>query len=312
MITMKHLHFLLCILLLAACQNSSDSTSTGTSNKSEPSGSLTLGGTVLKYHAKGNGTPLLIIGSSPAYFHDTLQEHFRMYFIDTRATAEQYSPINTATYTLETLLHDIDTLRAVLGLQKCMVGGHSIFGVVAFEYARQYPEHATHVVMIGSPSTYGTEIYQKAVDAYWKTASPERKALYAAKQKELEALPDTLTDRQLLIRAIVSQSPKRWHDPNFDSTPFLQDITFNTDFSSHMFGKLFASYTMFGPGEHPGVPTFIATGKSDYVSPPTLWVGRYDSLTNLSIAYFEASGHTPHREESALFNKRLIEWVQEH
>ena len=67
---------------------------------------------------------------------------------------------------------------------------------------------------------------------------------------------------------------------------------------------------MFHEGDYPKTPVFIATGRSDYVSPPTLWIGKYDDLPNLTISFFEKSGHTPQYEESELFDMRLIEWIQ--
>lgn len=307
---MKYLHFFIFLFVLAGCQNTIEDSSEDVSNETDLSGSVTIEGTELKYFAKGTGLPFVVIGSSADYFSSDLEKNFQLFFFETRATAENYSPIDTAKYTLQTLLEDIDALRSAVGLQKFIVGGHSIMGVIAYEYSKKYPEYVSHVVMIGSPSIYGAKEFQDALSDYWETAPEERKALFEEKQKQMEGTLDQLSPREAMVKSIVSQSPKRWHDPNFDATEFLEKVSFNMDFASHLFGNLFSSYHMFGPDEKPLVPLLIATGKSDYVSPPTLWIGKYDNLPNLTISYFEESGHTPHYEESDLFNERLIEWVK--
>jgi proline iminopeptidase len=58
------------------------------------------------------------------------------------------------------------------------------------------------------------------------------------------------------------------------------------------------------------VPRFIALGKYDFVDPYTLWKG-YDNIPGITIRIFEKSGHTPQLEESELFDKELLEWINE-
>ncbi len=273
------------------------------------SGSVIVDGTELKYSTRGAGEPFVIFGF-PEYFSENLEEHFQLFFFGTRASAENYSPINPNEYTLETLLEDIDTLRSAAGLDKFIIGGHSIMGVIAYEYAKRYPEHVSQVVMMGSPSTYATEEYQNIVNKYWEAAPPERKTLFEEKQQQIKGTLAGLSPREALVKSVVSQSPQRWHDPNFDDTPNLEKVSYNMDFVGHLFGTLFANYQMFGPDEKPAHPVFLVVGRSDYVCPPTLWVGKYDHLSNLTVSVFEKSGHTPQYEESALFKEKLIEWLR--
>lgn len=271
------------------------------------SGSVIVEGTELKYATRGSGEPFVIFGF-PDYFSENLEDHFQLFFLGTRTTAEKYSPINPDEYTLETLLEDIDTLRSAAGLDKFIIGGHSIMGVIAYEYAKRYPEHVSHVVMMGSPSTFASEEYQNVVNKYWEAAPPERKALFEEKQQQLSGTLDGLSPREVLVKSVVSESAKRWHDPSFNDTPILEKVSYNMDFVGHLFGTLFSNYEMFGPGDEPDIPVFVAMGKSDYVCPPTLWVDKYDHLPNLTVSVFEKSGHTPQYEESELFKERLLEW----
>ena len=293
----------------AACQND-----TGDQEKqySEPivkSGSVVLNGTKLTYKIEGNGPACLVVGSDPEYFSQNLRNHLQFHFIDARFTAAEYEPMNPEEYTLDMVLEDIDTLRAAMGLQKFVIIGHSINGILAYEYSKRFPEYVSGVVMICSPSTFLSPEYIDAVDNYWTTAPEERKRLFQEKMKALEAALDTLSPREVLGKQVAAQGPKRWHDANLDATEHLKRVSFNMDLGNQLMGNLLSNYTMFNPGEHLGKPTFVTVGKSDYVVPPTLWMGKYDDLPNLTIAYFEKSGHTPHFEESELFDKRLVEWV---
>ena len=306
---MKNLYFFIFLFALAGCQSTVKDSPEDYSNETDLSGSITIEGTELKYIIKGEGEPFVMLGF-PEYFSENLEAHFQLFFFDTRTTAENYSPIKPEEYTIETLLRDIDTLRSAAGLQNFIIGGHSILGIVAYEYAKRYPEHVSHVVMIGTPSTYATDEFRNAGREYWNTASPERKALFKEKQKQLSGTLDQLSPRETLVKSVVSESPKRWHDPNFDDTPILEKVSYNMDFVGHLYGRLFSDYHMFDPNEEPTIPVFVAAGKSDYVCPPMLWIGKYDHLANLTVSVFDKSGHTPQYEQSELFKERLINWVK--
>ena len=165
---MKYFFFLLILSLIVI---SSDQGLAGNLqdkfvNEDDVSGSIIIEGTELTYRVEGTGPSILLVGSNLEYFSKNLRNHFRLYFIDTRYTAKNYTPIDPENYTLETLYKDIDSMRSVLGLDNLIIGGHSIYGVIAYEYAKRYPEYVSHIVMIGTPSTYGTKAHQDAVNDY--------------------------------------------------------------------------------------------------------------------------------------------------
>lgn len=310
---MKYLSVVSMLFFIAfsGCQNQIENEQKGDSSEGDKSGAVTVGGTQLEYSIKGKGTPFLVVGSSADYFSEDLQNHFRFYFIDTRATAKNYTPIDTSKYTVETLLNDIDTLRKVLGLEKFVIAGHSIMGGISLQYARKHPKLISHVVMIGTPRFYGTEEFKQAINDYWETAPEERKELLEKKQRQLAEVQDTTQSSQAnaFVKSLVADSPRRWHDANFDATKYLEKVHFNMDFAAHLLGKLFPKFDLCALDKEFDLPVFVATGISDYVSPPTLWQGECISLPNLTVSLFDESGHTPHFEQSEVFNKRIIDWI---
>ena len=46
---------------------------------------------------------------------------------------------------------DVEQIRKALDIPKICVLGHSIHGNLALEYARKYPQHTSHVIVIGAP-----------------------------------------------------------------------------------------------------------------------------------------------------------------
>ena len=57
------------------------------------------------------------------------------------------------------------------------------------------------------------------------------------------------------------------------------------------------------------VPVLVAMGKYDYVIPYTLWNTSYKNIPDFTLVLFEKSGHTPQLEESGIFDKKLIQWI---
>jgi proline iminopeptidase len=80
--------------------------------------------------------------------------------------------------TLDAYASDIEQARTALKLGTVVVMGHSIHGDLALEYARRYPQHLSHVVVIASPPVGALEL-GKSSQAFWDNdASKERKQVF--------------------------------------------------------------------------------------------------------------------------------------
>ncbi|WP_109301216.1 alpha/beta fold hydrolase [Aquimarina sp. AU474] len=306
-----HIVFVICLYTILACKNNIKDQEKTISDVNNKSGSIVIDGTTLNYSIKGKGTPFLLIGSDPEYFSKDFLNNFRLYSIEMRFNAKEYEPIDLSEYNIDNLFKDIDTLRSVLGLEKFIIGGHSVLGAVAHKYAKKHPKYVSHVVMMATPRTWGTTEYKDSVKTYWENASEKRKLLYNEKLKQFEKEKnDTLNRRELFIKSLVASGPKRWHDENLDATQFFERVNYNLDFLYHLFGKVMPKYDLCSPKEKIDIPVFAAIGKSDYIAPSTLWHITCKESTRLTVSLFEKSGHTPQYEQSELFNKRLVDWIQ--
>jgi proline iminopeptidase len=57
------------------------------------------------------------------------------------------------------------------------------------------------------------------------------------------------------------------------------------------------------------VPTLVALGRHDYVTPCTLWDEVAPRLPNTTLRIFERSGHQPFLEEPEAFATSILAWM---
>jgi pimeloyl-ACP methyl ester carboxylesterase len=144
-------------------------------------GTIAAGRFRLRYRLEGTGSPTIAIGSAiqgPRLFSPQLREHLRLVFLDHRGFAASPGPVDTAEFALDTLVDDIERARQELGLGRVAVLGHSAHALMALEYAKKYPAHVSHVIMISmAPDLSATSA--AAAERYWQeSVSPERKAAW--------------------------------------------------------------------------------------------------------------------------------------
>jgi proline iminopeptidase len=265
------------------------------------------------YVVEGSGIPCVVVNRSNfgALYSKELREHFKLVFLDFGNSHESNQPAGFNEVTLDTLLDEIEQARRSLGVDRIAVLGHSTPGIFALEYARKYPEHTSHVILIGTPPALNQQ-WLKAQEEFWNSdASQERK-------EELQSNLEKITDDDLKSvspdRAWALQNirtvPRYWYDPKYDSSWIWEGIDFNVGFMYHVFNVVLKDYDVAQSPERITAPVFLALGRYDYVVPYTLWNDKTEKLPDLSIKLFERSGHYAMFEEQALFDASLIEWAK--
>jgi proline iminopeptidase len=306
----RYLYLLL--IVLSGCNNISRVKEKEAGQVPPEKGYIEVSGTKLNYVIEGKGQPCLVIGSSiyyPRTFSKQFRDSLKVYFVDMRWFAKEYSPVEPESFTLDTIISDIEKVRSELRLEKMIILGHSIHSIIAFEYARKHPERVSHIVMIGSPAYQTNREQDEAINEIWKTASPERQMLMNENWKRLASMKN-LTPAQFDVENYCLMAPKYWYDMKYDARWLWNDMTLNTDILHCLYDSVFRDYFIFRNGRSVPVPTFVAMGKYDYVDPYTLWNGLED-IHALTIRLFEKSGHTPQLEESVLFDRMLLKWLRD-
>lgn len=264
-----------------------------------------VNGVRLHYEVEGEGLPAIVpsFAGIPIYqrtFSQQLRQHFRLIFLDLRTSGDsELGPPDAIS--IETMIDDMDRLRASLGLSQVAIIGQSFHGLLALAYALKYPQHTARIAVIGCRPG---KLDPALVAAYWDTmASAERKALLTANRAALDeaALARMSPDRAFIARYAASD-PERFFDPTFDMTPWWEGHCFDMA----AVARLFAAFREYDPaprfGEI-GCPVFIAAWWHDYPIPPLLWHGVKERFPDATYHAFERSGHNPQEEEQESFDE---------
>lgn len=275
-------------------------------------GSVAVSGATLHYTIEGTGIPILVIGSATYYqriFSWQLRESCTLVFADLRLFAERDAELNLERLTFDTYTDDIERIRLALGFEQVVIVGHSHIGNLALEYAKQYPERVSHVVMIGSPPC-GVKRTVEGSEDYWAAHAPEDRKVTL--QSNWEAISDKLASMlpdEAFIAQYVADGPKLWYDPNYDSSPLWQNVHVNIDVIKALRGLFKEEYELSWDSSCLKAPVLVVMGRHDYVVPHVLWDEVLPKLQNVTYHLFERSGHTPQLEEQKLFNQILLDWL---
>ena len=277
-------------------------------------GTIPSGPFQLPYIIEGAGQPAIVIGSARYYqraFSQGLRNHLRLLFTDHRGFAPSPGQVDRSEFELHKLIDDVEALRQRLGLGRVVVIGHSGHAYLALEYGKKYPEHTSHVVMIGiapdmsQKSTALAEAnYQALADS--DRLAAERENTLAVRDEDLANLPPD----QVFVRGYVRNAARVWYDPRFDCTSLWQDVTVNMDMFRYVWGTVFAEIDITKGLEEFDRPVFLALGRYDFiVAPPSSWDPFRSKFKNLTVRLFDRSGHTPQFEEPQSFDEELVNWI---
>ena len=279
----------------------------------ESSGYVKVNGAKLNYVIEGKGIPFMVLGSSKFYpktFSKELREHLTLIFVDSRFFASSTTPFELEGISMDTFTDDVEHIRRTLDLDKIAVTGHSAHGILALEYGLKYPEHSSHVIMIGTP--FWNPEHAKTREQFWEAdASEERKRILKRNHERLtEKILSKLTPGEVFIKRYIANGPVWWYDPTYDSSWLWEGIKLNWEVWNHFISVIMKDYHIAHRLRRVTVPVFSALGRYDYGVPFYLWRDTNENFPILSYNLFEKSGHYPHFEESALFNRNLIDWIK--
>ena len=308
---------LLCTILLGPCSGQSASVSSASPRGTDEAGIVNVEGFRLSYRIEGTGRPAIVIGSSiyyPRVFSQKLRKHMRLVFLDHRGFVAPPGPVDTSAFALDKLVDDIERARAQLGLERVAVVGHSGHALLALQYAKKYPSHVSHVIMIGIAPDLSVASWQASERAWQESVAPERKAMM---QENLRRSPDEalakLSPAERFVKSYVRDGPRCWFNPHFDASPLWAGVTVNTEMIDYVWGQVFRDIDISQGLTAFDRPVFLALGRYDFaVAPPSSWDRVRPQFRDLTVRVFERSGHTPPYEEPELFDAELLHWMEAH
>lgn len=287
-----------------------------TTSQNLNSGTLNRDGFLLQYKIEGKGHPAIVIGSINQYpptFSDDLRNHLQLIFIDHRGLVTVPKGLEQAVFELDTILEDIEAIRQILNLDRIIVIGHSGHAYMALEYAKKYPTHVSHVVMIAISPSLNVD-HKQAAHFYWQDfASSERKE---AHENHLKQCPDEtllhLSPGDRFVKEYIRNGAKIWYDFETNGELLWREVPVNAVILNYIWSTVFGNIDITKGLSEFNIPVFLALGLYDFaIAPFTAWYPIREQFRNFTMSLFEKSGHVPQLEEAVLFDKRLLKWINE-
>ncbi|WP_040982729.1 alpha/beta fold hydrolase [Oceanobacillus jeddahense] len=274
----------------------------------------TSDGLRIYYEVSGTGKiPCLYLHGGPGYWSKSFQ-HFmsgplkdklQMIYLDQRGCGRSEHS-EEESYSLNRLINDIEELRNHLEIEEWLIMGHSFGGIPAVNYAVQFPNRVTGIILanatlnmfasftqqmqVGSEilglewTDINTDSLPEFMEAYYGILSKliEQEAYFKLqfvdidKKKEMDAI-----DREGL-----------------DSDPAFQRFVFSS-------AEYFQDFTLLS--KEIDKPVLVISGKDDYAVGPA----HYQSFKfrEMDVQMLK-SGHHPYVENSAAFQKVIVDFAE--
>lgn len=130
-------------------------------------GTIAVNGVRLGFAATGSGPPVLLIpggGGCSDYLGPVAEQltSFLVCRVEPRGCGRSD---DDGRYDLDTILADLDAVRARLGIESWVVGGHSHGAFLALAYALRWPERSRAVVYMAGTGLQNDRTWHAAYDA---------------------------------------------------------------------------------------------------------------------------------------------------
>ncbi|MGY4796094.1 alpha/beta hydrolase [Lysinibacillus fusiformis] len=274
---------------------------------------LMCDGFELNYCIKGQGQPILVVGSSiyyPRLFSENFYQHFQVIFLDHRGFGKPTHALKQADYTLDKIVKDMEYARQTLQLDDLIVLGHSGHAFMAMAYTKAYPQHVQKIVLLNTATTNSQERQQQSLSYFEAHASAERKHQFthdiALLEQDLKREPE-----RRFVHMCIRMGAHSFYDYMFNATSTWDNVHPNMEIIDYLWGVAFAEQNLLQEIQQVSKPIFIGLGRYDYlVAPVSLW-DAVDYTPHVKKVIFEKSGHNPMFEEPVFFDEQLIKWINE-
>ena len=277
---------------------------------------ITADGVVLQFLRQGKGQALFVVGSSiyyPKAFSQQLTQHFDMVFADNRHFVPSYAPTSEQllAVTMDTFTDEIESVRLRLGIDRIAVLGHSVHAQIALAYARKYPEHVSHLILVAGVPFQASE-YRATRESLWvANASAERQELLRRNQstldQQLRANPPT---RSFAIQYSVN-GPLYWSNPSYNAEQLLRGLE-NSPALGRLRQLIPNKAAVRSTLEALRMPVLVVVGWYDFSVPFNVWQELVRDLPHVEYYLIREASHNPQTEHAALFDRALFDWFKKH
>lgn len=274
-------------------------------------GTSKINGTNIYINVKGRGDYLLLLHGGPGLNHSyftphlaELEKNFKVIYYDQRACGKSATP-SADSISIKFLVADIEAIRQKFKIQKLNILAHSWGALLAVHYALQHPSEVNKMIM-SNPSMLSRE-YDDEVAQFLKKNFTKEDSIAQAQIMG----GGTLDTRKYEDLFLLSFKPSAYDKGNISkinlNLPDNFGVANNTLFTALMkdpaLGQnLYESLSLLK------FPVLIVHGSSDII--PFRSIERLNQqLPQSEVAVFKQSGHFPFVEETALYNKTVLKFL---
>ena len=251
----------------------------------------------------GSGPPVLVLHGGLGLSHDYLRPYFdalaethTVIYCDQFGNGRSTRPADFTEMTIDRLSSDAGALMTHLGYDRFVLIGHSYGGFIAQDFATKHADRLDRLALIDTvpafdyaPNMSGTE---------------EQMAAFGRLFSEPMADDTDLRDTWGKVVAMYFKDYDPVIGADLDARTHYSHGAWNTG------GGLLGTFNTIDALPEIKVPTWVATGRHDPITPPEHGGTRIASLMpNATLAIFENSAHYPFIEDEAAFFAELKEWL---
>lgn len=121
---------------------------------------LHANGIDLYYESHGSGPAIVLthgFSDSGALWHaqvEAFQDRFQVVTMDMRGHARSESPTDPGVYTQDQVVEDLRAVMDAAGVERGVVGGHSLGGYTSMRFYQRYPERVRGLILSGTGPGY--------------------------------------------------------------------------------------------------------------------------------------------------------------
>ncbi len=164
-----------------------------------------LNGIDINYEVRGSGTPLVLAHGYTASLEmwreqaPAFSSKYRLVIYDTRGHGATTAPADMEAYSLaRDYVADQRALMDHLGIERGYVGGLSMGGMIAQEFALQHPERVNALVLCDTGAGMGAMVRDPAVAARFEQMRTVMQML--ARTKGMSAIIDAMRNRPMVFQ----------------------------------------------------------------------------------------------------------------
>lgn len=277
----------------------------------------------LAYFAAGLGDPVVFVSGGPGDSHAYLRPvaaafatEYRCVPYDQRGTGKSVHDLAAQTLNVDALVRDLDHVRALLGVPRLRLVGHSWGATLALSYAIRHPDYVSHLVLIGmGPLSHEAAAVASANLMRPLTENERREfATLGHARREAMAQGDIQRAWDLHTQAMVYRAQGWFYDPGA-AARFVSEYAASQDHTNFMVHQLINAsaqtidWTAAIAQCRPTFHTLVLYGRQDF-EPIEQAFQLQSQWPHVSVRLINRAGHLPWREQPDEFHQTVRQFLR--